>query len=136
VTHLLDTNAWAVYLRGKNPHVTARIQSHPPADIGLGAVVLAELYYGAYHSGPAHVAHNLTLIQQLLATFPIVPFDQPAADEYGKLREHLSARGLLIGPNDLLIAATALAHHLILVTHNTAEFSRVPGLKLEDWQVP
>jgi tRNA(fMet)-specific endonuclease VapC len=65
-----------------------------------------------------------------------VLFDRPAAEEYGKLREHLSARGLLIGPNDLLIAAIALANNLILVTHNTTEFSRVPGLKLEDWQVP
>lgn len=136
MTHLPDTNAWAVYLRGKSPHMTARIQGHHPDDIGMGSVVLAELYYGAYHSGAAHVAHNLVLIQQLLATFSVVPFDRPAAEEYGKLREHLSARGSLIGPNDLLIAATALTNGLILVTNNTAEFSRVPGLKLEDWQVP
>lgn len=136
MTHLLDTNAWAVYLRGKNPQVVARIQAHPPTDVGLGSVVLGELYFGAYHSGATHVAHNLALIQQLLSNFSVVPFDRRAAEEYGKLREHLSARGQLIGPNDLLIAATALANGLILVTHNTAEFSRVPGLKLEDWQVP
>lgn len=136
MTHLLDTNAWAVYLRGKNARMTARIQAHRPDDLVLGSVVLGELYYGAYHSGAAHVAHNLVLLHQLLTTFPVVPFDRAAAEEYGKVRESLSARGLLIGPNDLLIAATALAHGLILVTHNTTEFSRVPGLKLGDWQVP
>ena len=63
-----------------------------------------------------------------------MPFDDRAADEYGRIRAHLAGLGMLIGPNDLLIASIALANGLILVTHNTAEFSRVPGLKLEDWQ--
>jgi tRNA(fMet)-specific endonuclease VapC len=63
-----------------------------------------------------------------------LPFDDRAAGEYGKLRDHLSRIGQMIGPNDLLIAGIALANGLTLVTHNTVEFSRVPGLPLEDWQ--
>jgi tRNA(fMet)-specific endonuclease VapC len=65
-----------------------------------------------------------------------LPFDDPAAEEYARVRAHLANQGTPIGPNDLIIAATALANQLTLVTHNTAEFSRVPGLTLEDWQVP
>lgn len=76
------------------------------------------------------------LVEQLARMFPIVSYCQRSADEYGKIREDPGSRGLLIGPNDLLIAATARANSLILLAHNTREFARVPGLKLEDWQVP
>lgn len=65
-----------------------------------------------------------------------LPFDDRAAEEYGVVRSHLTGLGTLIGANDLMIAAIALANGLTLVTHNTTEFSRVPGLFLEDWQVP
>lgn len=136
MTHLLDTNAWIAYLRGKNVTLLARLKTHAPSDLGLSTIVLGELYYGAYHSGATNVPANLQLIDQLIRTFPVVGFDPYDAGEYGKLREHLGSKGQLIGPNDLLIASTALANGLILVTHNTAEFSRVPGLTLEDWQIP
>jgi tRNA(fMet)-specific endonuclease VapC len=63
-----------------------------------------------------------------------LPFDDAAAEAYGRLRAELARRGTPIGPNDLMIAAIALAHDLTLVTHNTAEFSRVSGLRLEDWE--
>jgi len=79
-------------------------------------------------------AVNRALISGLLAQFDSVPFDDAAAEAYGRLRAHLTTTGQLIGPNDLLIAAIALANGLTLVTHNTAEFSRVPGLVIDDWQ--
>jgi tRNA(fMet)-specific endonuclease VapC len=75
----------------------------------------------------------MALIAGLRAQFLTIPFDDAAAEEYGKLRAYLSA-GDVIGPNDLMIAAIALAHSVTLVTHNTSEFSRAPGLMLEDWQ--
>lgn len=136
MTHLLDTNAWIAYLRGKNAALLIRLKAHAASDLGLCTIVLGELYYGAYHSGAANVTANLQLVEQLTRAFPVVGLDQRDAREYGKLREYLGSKGQLIGPNDLHIAATALANGLILVTHNTAEFSRVPGLTLEDWQVP
>ena len=74
------------------------------------------------------------MIAGLRAQFPTLPFDEQAAEECGKVRAHLAGLGQLIGPNDLMIAAIALANGLTVVTHNTAEFSRVPGLLLEDWQ--
>ena len=75
-------------------------------------------------------------VEQLRQQFLSLPFDDAAAEHYGRIRADLTARGLTIGGNDMLIAATALANGCTLVTHNTAEFSRVPGLVIEDWQVP
>lgn len=134
--YLLDTNAWVAYLRGKDLTLIARLSAHQTNELGLCTIVLGELYYGAYHSGAKHVAANLRLVEQLLRTFPIVGFDETAANEYGKLRELLGRTGQQIGPNDSLLASVALAHGLTLVTHNTAEFRRIPNLPIEDWQVP
>jgi tRNA(fMet)-specific endonuclease VapC len=76
----------------------------------------------------------LSHVQVFCRQFQSLPFDDRAADEYGRIRAYLTGLGALIGPNDLLIASIALANGLILVSHNTREFSRVPGLKLDDWQ--
>jgi tRNA(fMet)-specific endonuclease VapC len=73
-------------------------------------------------------------VRAFLAPYVSLPFDDRAADEYGLIRSYLTGRGTMIGPNDLLIAAIALANQLVLITHTSAEFSRVPGLALEDWQ--
>ena len=69
----------------------------------------------------------------ILSAINILPLESPADREYGKLRHYLSRNGMLIGPNDLLIAAQALCAGLIVVTANTGEFSRVPDLKFENW---
>ena len=135
MTYLLDTNAWIAYLRQTTPTVVQKVQQTSPSDIWLCSVVLAELYYGAHHSPPAFQAHNLGLLAALRRQFVSVPFDDLAAEQYGKIRADLAAKGRPIGPNDLLIAAIALANGLTLITHNTVEFSRVVGLMLDDWQI-
>ena len=66
----------------------------------------------------------------------VLPFDKAAANVHAQIRVHLERLGQVIGPYDLLIAAIALANNLTLVTHNTNEFSRVPGLVIEDWEIP
>jgi tRNA(fMet)-specific endonuclease VapC len=81
----------------------------------------------------AHQAANLSLIAALRLQFVSLPFDDRAAEEYGQVRAELAVRGTPIGPNDLMIASIALANQVTLVTHNTAEFSRIPGLTLDDW---
>lgn len=134
--YLLDTNAWITYFRAKDPAFVKRMTSLPVSDLFLSSIVLGELLFGAYHSGPAQVEHKKKLIDDIKSTFLTLNFDSASADHYARIREHLSAAGTPIGPNDLLIAATALAHGLTLVTHNTDEFSRVPGLAVEDWQTP
>jgi tRNA(fMet)-specific endonuclease VapC len=135
VIYLLDTNAWIAYLRQANAALIQKVQQANPADIRLCSVVLAELFYGAFRSAPTMQGHNLALLQRLCQQFTSLPFDDRAAEHYGLVRADLAAKGTPIGPNDLLIAAIALANGLTLVTHNTIEFSRVSGLTLEDWQI-
>jgi tRNA(fMet)-specific endonuclease VapC len=97
-------------------------------------VTLGELLVGAYKS--SQPAANLALVHQLVHQFLCLPYEEKSADHYGRVRSDLERIGQIIGPYDLQIAAIALNHQLALVTHNVNEFSRVPGLALEDWQVP
>jgi tRNA(fMet)-specific endonuclease VapC len=133
VTHLPDTNACIHHLRmGPASNVTGKLAAAAPGSIVLCSVVLANLLYGAYRS--AQKAQTLSQVHAFTAGFQSLPFDDRAAPQYGSLRAHLAGLGVSIGPNDLMIAAIALANSLTLVTHNTAEFSRVRGLTIEDWQ--
>ena len=95
--------------------------------------VKAELYYGAMKSSRA--ADNLVLLEEFFANFDSLPFDDDAARKYGEVRSSLARIGTPIGPNDLMIAATALVHGAVVVTHNIREFSRVAGLDIEDWEI-
>ena len=134
MTYLPDTNVWISYLRRKSPALVQRFLQTNPADIRLCSVVLGELIYGIHHGPRSYHDHNKSLVLKLRQQFESLAFDDPAAEEYGTLRAGLAAQGLMIGPNDLMVAATAMANRLIVVTHNTAEFGRVPGLALEDWE--
>lgn len=130
--YLLDTNACVSILRGSSPRLISRVQSTDEGEIGISSIALAELSYGAYRSNRTN--DNVTAMIRLKREFQSVPFDDRAADEYGRIRAELEAIGTPIGPNDLLIAAIALANGLVLVTNNTRELRRVAGLALEDWQ--
>jgi tRNA(fMet)-specific endonuclease VapC len=121
----LDTNSWVDHLRrGATSKVTARLVAASPGSVCLCSLVVGELIYGAFHGGPAHQASNLALIASLRKQFASLAFDDRAAEEYGKARAHLANVGMPIGPNDLIIAAIALAHGCTLVTHNTAQGCR------------
>ena len=130
--YLLDTNVCVRYLNGRSPAVRERIRTTNREDIVVCSVVKAELFYGAMRSN--NPQRNLARQQQFLNLFVSLPFDDLSALVYGEIRAQLTALGTPIGPNDLQIAAIALANNLILVTHNTREFSRVDGLQIEDWE--
>jgi len=130
--YLLDTNACIRILNGTSPALISHLQSIPRSQVRLSSVVKAELLYGARQS--SRIAENLRLLERFFDTIASLPFDDRCAEEYGLLREALDRTGRPIGPNDLMIAATARAHDAILVTHNVREFSRVPELQLEDWE--
>ena len=131
MTYLLDTNVCIELMNERNTHAAHKLASVSPHEIRLCAVVKAEMFHGAYKSGREK---NLDLVRTFSASFESLPFDDSAAEMYGRLRTALEKQGKLIGPNDLLIASIALANNVTLVTHNTDEFKRVPELKLEDWQ--
>jgi tRNA(fMet)-specific endonuclease VapC len=130
--YLLDTNACIRILNGTSPSLAERLRFIPRSQLRLSAVVKAELLYGARKS--SRVAENLRLLERFFDSIASLPFDDACAEEYGLLREELDRAGTPIGANDMLIAATARAHHAILVTHNVREFSRVADLRLEDWE--
>jgi tRNA(fMet)-specific endonuclease VapC len=130
--YLLDTNTCIRYLNGRAPAIRTRLHQHSPQDIVVCSVVKAELWFGAQRS--TNPARAFAAQQQFLSAFVSLPFDDRAAIEYARIRADLTAKGTLIGPNDLMIAAIARAHAVILVTHNTHEFQRIVGLHLEDWE--
>ncbi|TVS21033.1 MAG: type II toxin-antitoxin system VapC family toxin [Planctomycetaceae bacterium] len=133
--YLLDTNICVRYLRGTDgQQLEGRLNATSFGDVALCSVVKAELLYGAVRSQQPE--RNQAQLQLFFSGFPSLSFDDEAATAYGTLRAALEASGTPIGPNDLMIAAIALASELVLVTHNTAEFSRVPGLQIEDWRIP
>lgn len=127
----LDTNTCIYFLNGTHSSVRDRLLSTPPVDISIPAIVKAELLVGASKSNQHDVV--LEKVNRFLEPFDIVPFDDGATLIYASIRATLESQGNIIGPNDLLIAATVLYHNGILVTNNVREFGRVPGLKLENW---
>lgn len=129
--YLLDSNVCIALMRG-NENVAARFARQQLAQLSIASVVKAELLFGALKS--QCVERNLLITRQFMAQLVSLPFDDACADCYAKLRLELASAGQLIGANDMLIAATALAHGKILVTHNSREFSRIAGLLLEDWE--
>jgi len=130
---LLDINACIKILNGSSDALVRRMQTHALNEIALCSVVKAELLYGARKS--ARVSSNLKLLEHFFSPLVSIPFDDTCAQHYGTIRALLERTGNTIGPNDMLIAATALAHDLTLVTHNVGEFLRVPGLRVEDWEI-
>lgn len=133
MSHLLDTNACIHHLRqGPTSPISAKLLTAPVGSVFLCSVVVAELLYGARRS--RQPSATLAAVRTFCAPYSSLPFDDRAAEEYSLIRSHLAGLGTVIGPNDLMIAAIALTDGLTLVTHNTAEFSRVPRLVIEDWQ--
>jgi tRNA(fMet)-specific endonuclease VapC len=128
VTFLLDTNAVIALLKG-DPGFMARLKEHRPEDFGLSAIVIHELFYGAFKS--QRVAANLERVEEL--RFETVEFDREDARSAGEIRAELARAGLPIGPYDLLIAGQAKARDLTMITHNVREFQRVAGLRVESW---
>jgi tRNA(fMet)-specific endonuclease VapC len=128
--YLLDANVAIGLLNSNTSKLAQRARREQSVDIALSAVVVHELFYGAFKSQRAE--RNAVLIDAL--KFEVIAFDKEDARQAGEIRALLAAKGTPIGPYDVLIAGQAKARSLILVTHNTREFKRVPGLRLENWE--
>lgn len=130
--YLLDSNVCIHLLNERHLGIEQNFRSHSPAEIALCSIVKAELLFGARHS--RRVSANLQRLKQFFAPLTSLPFDDRCAEEYAQIRADLTAQGKIIGPNDMLIAAIARANNAILVTGNIGEFSRIVGIKIEDWE--
>ena len=128
--YLLDTNILSVLVRQPQGALASRIVQAGEETICTSIIVAAELRFGAEKSDSDKLTDRVDLI---LSAIEILPLESPVDSEYAKLRHCLTRNGTPIGPNDMLIAAQALGSGLIVVTANTGEFSRVPGLSVENW---
>ncbi len=127
---LLDTNSMVRLINGDR-RMNTQLRRQRRARVGISSIVAFELFFGAFKS--ARAGENLRRVDSI--EFEVVPFDRQDAREAGALRAALEQAGTPIGGYDVLIAGQARARNLTLVTHNTREFSRVPGLQIEDWEL-
>ena len=130
--YMLDTNILIYLIKRKPIQVLTQFQQHEFSSICVSSITVAELEYGVAKSGSIKNKQTLDGWLQMLHQ---AAFDENAASAYGTLRATLEERGTPIGPLDTLIAAHALSLQATLVTNNVREFSRVPGLTIEDWTI-
>ncbi|MER0238728.1 PIN domain-containing protein [Fulvimarina sp. MAC8] len=130
ISFLLDTNAFSELTRSKFGAVGRRVIDQGVGVCGVSVISAGEIYYGAEWKSGRRLRQR---IDEALEYLAVLPFEPPADRIYGKIRADLRHNGTSIGPNDLLIAAHALALDVVLVTDNENEFSRIPDLRIENW---
>ena len=128
---LLDTDICIYIIKRKPQQIAQRFNTLRPSDIGISAITVAELEYGAQKSQKPE--QNRAALQQFLIPLEILVFDPQAAQAYGTIRADLERKGQVIGSLDMLIAAQAQSEDITLVTNNVREFSRIPNLRVENW---
>ena len=128
--YILDTNTIIYFFKGEG-NISRRLLSFPPKEISIPAIVYYELLFGIFKS--SRQKEKIQQLRLLIDATNLIPFAEKEADAAAKIRVDLEKRGVPIGPLDVLIAATALAHRAILVTHNLKEFKRIDSLEIEDW---
>lgn len=128
--YLLDTNIISDMVRNPAGQAARRLQNVGDGNICTSIIVACELRYGCAKKGSVKL---LAKVEDVLATIPVLPLEIPADGEYGGIRAELEVAGQIIGHNDLLIAAHAYTLGTTLVTANVGEFSRIRGLKVENW---
>ena len=131
MTYMLDTNICIYAIKNKPEQVLEKLKQNLSNGVCISAITLAELQHGVEKS--MNPEKNSMALLQFLSILDILPFDDLAAVEYGKICAYLQKRGTPIGTMDMLIAAHAKTENLIIVTNNVREFERVPDLKIENW---
>ena len=131
MNYMLDTNICIYVIKHKPPSVLQRFHDHIKDGLCISSITLAELSHGVEKSEQRE--KNAGALLHLVDLLKIVPFDNHAAYEYGKICAFLQSQGTPIGTMDMLIAAHARLHGFVLITNNVREFSRVPGLIVENW---
>ena len=131
MAYLFDTDAISEVLKPRPlPKYVKWLRSVPQAEQNTSAIVVAELFAGAFRSS-AKARHLENIRQRVLPSLTVLPFDETVAETYGRIRAELERRGQRLAEADLQIAATALVHGCVLVTGNVRHFTRVPGLAIE-----
>ncbi len=130
--YLPDSNVLIAALNESSRPLLSRLANLAPQRLHLSSIVLSELLTGAEKSGP-RAAERRAVVQELIRSMTLLPFDDSAAEVYARIRASMEAKGLIIGPHDMQIAAQAISRKLTLITDNLREFRRVPTLLAENW---
>ena len=128
---LLDTNICIYAINGRHPRMKKKLLSVHPSEILVSSITVGEMEYGAAKSHWGERTRQI--MHAFLANYDTLPFTEQDAALFGAFRAQLEAAGITIGVLDVMIAAQGVANNLTVVTHNTREFIRIPGIKLEDW---
>ena len=128
---LLDTNICIYAINGRHPRLTKKLLSVHPSEILVSSITVGEMEYGAAKSHWGERTRQI--MHAFLANYDTLPFTEQDAALFGAFQAQLEAAGITIGVLDVMIAAQGVANNLTVVTHNTREFIRIPGIKLEDW---
>ncbi len=131
--YLLDTNTCIRYINGRAPRIREQMRSILDADILISTVTKGEMYAGSAKSQSPE--RSRATQDAFFIRFASLSFDEAAAELFGRIKATLEKAGTPIGPYDMQIAAIALVHGLIVVTHNTREFARIKDLQIEDWEI-
>ncbi len=129
--YLLDTNICIYAMKNSFPNLSQKLFRVSPSEIFISSITVGELEYGCSKSRWGKRSRNV--MNLFLAAYTILPFDQDDAVVFGRIRAELAKAGSPIGPYDIQIAAQCISRGLTVVTHNTGEFNKVPGLGVEDW---
>ena len=129
--YLLDTNIISYLMRGSSSSLAEKVLSVPPSEMAVSAITVFEMQFGAEKRKWGDVLRKR--MWEFLSAFTILPFDVSDAVAAGNIRAFLAEHGQTIGQYDVMIAAQGVARGIVVVTHNTGEFKRVPGIQLEDW---
>jgi tRNA(fMet)-specific endonuclease VapC len=128
---LLDTNICIALMNGNEPELHRRVRVRPFHDFSICSIVLEELFFGAFKSN--RPAENQARVEKFSEFYDCLTFDEKAARKHAFLRMDLKKKGKPVGHNDLMIASIAISSQLTLITRNVREFSRIPGLYMEEW---
>lgn len=131
ILYMLDTDTCSYAIKGTSPELIRHIKAHK-SSLCISSITLAELLFGVAKKNSERLATAVSLFQQLVDVKPWTP---EAAEKYADIRHDLETKGTPIGSMDMLIAASSLAEGACLITNNHAHFSRVKGLKLDNWLV-
>jgi len=129
--YMLDTNICIYIIKERPSQVLEKFETLERDSVCISVVTQAELQYGVEKS--SNPKRNQHILDEFLARLIVLPWDSPAAVQYGRIRRRLEKKGAPIGNMDLMIAAHAISGDHCLVTNNTREFTRVAGLNCENW---
>jgi tRNA(fMet)-specific endonuclease VapC len=132
--YLLDTNICIYAINGRHPHLTEKLLSIHPDEIFISSITVGEMEYGAAKSHWGDRTRQI--MHAFLANYDTLPFTDQDAALFGAFRAQLESAGITVGVLDVMIAAQGVSNNLTVVTHNTREFIRIPGIKLNDWVIP